>query len=376
MIKIVNKENCCGCASCAQICPKKCITMNYDNEGFSYPSVNAEMCIECGLCDTVCPVKNSEQKGESVLAAYAAYANDDNIRLLSSSGGLFYVIAESVILDGGVVFGVILDENRKTSHVMATTIDELNKMRGSKYLQSDIKNSFVETKRVLRQGRRVLYTGTSCQIAGLKRFLHTEYDNLMTIDILCHGVTSQKLWKSYLSTYKDEVLSASFRSKESGWKNYSMQIDFKNKNYKVVHGKDPYMKIFLSDICLRPSCYQCKFKSLDRDSDITLGDAWGIGKILPDMDDDKGTSVVIVHSEKGNKLLNEVKDQIVIKEDEVDRLLPPTADSRKSVKPHRNRKKYLEMISNNEYSFINIEKLTRRGFIRRILSKCKNIIRK
>ncbi|WP_162302512.1 Coenzyme F420 hydrogenase/dehydrogenase, beta subunit C-terminal domain [Acetivibrio mesophilus] len=348
MIDITNKKDCCGCSACAQRCPKKCITMKENFEGFLYPNINNAACISCGLCEKVCPIQNKEEK-ESFLGAYVAYANDLQLRERSSSGAIFSLCVERVLEMGGVVFGAAFDEDFAVQHIKIDKLEELWKLQGSKYLESCIGNSFNEAEQFLKQGRTVLFSGTCCQIEGLKHFLGCEYDNLFTIDVLCHGVPSPKVWKRYWSE-KNKLYgkgqSVSFRDKENGWKQYDVKFTFENdKVYKESAYKNPYMKLFLNDICLRLSCHDCKFKSLNRLSDITLGDSWGIEKYKPHMDDDKGTSVVLIHSEKGRRLFDSCKEKMTFEEAEVDKILPPSADSRKSVLMHPKRDKFFSLLN-------------------------------
>lgn len=350
MININNKTNCCGCSACAQACPKKCINMKSDTEGFLYPVAEKTVCINCGLCEKVCPIINSENKSETVLSAYAGYINDDTVRLNSSSGGLFTPLAEYVLSRNGVVFGAAFDSKQRVQHIRVDSEENLYLLRGSKYVQSDINNTYVEAKNDLDNGKLVLFTGTACQIAGLKQYLRKDYSHLFTVDVLCHGTPSPKVWEKYLEEHSKKVGSPVkqifFRRKYNGWKRFAVELKFYNSAaYLKEFREDTFMRLFLGNICLRPSCHDCKFKTLDRDSDITIGDAWGIDKVIPELDDDKGTSVILVHTEKGQKLLNSISEKLVIKQGNVDELLPPSADSRKSVKIHPSRSEFFEQIN-------------------------------
>lgn len=378
MINIVNKEKCCGCSACSSICPKQCIFMNFDEEGFAYPNVNKDICVKCGLCEKICPIIRNEYTKDVKVKAYISYTNDYETRMKSSSGGLFSMFAEKILNDGGVVFGVAFDDEFLVHHISIENIEDLKLLQGSKYLQSNIGNSYKKAKNFLNKGRKVLFSGTACQIAALKAFLGKEYNNLFTIDVLCHGVPSPKVWQRYVrekeSIYKSSLNKVNFRNKSTGWKRYSFEMEFSNfKKYSDIFNINDYMKLFLSDICLRPSCHDCKFKSLNRPSDITLGDCWGIENYMPDMDDDKGTSVVLVHSESGKEMLESLKDKISLREAEVDKALPPTADSRKSVKPHPNRKKFFNKF-NKGVSISNLVRLTEPSFIKKCIRKAKRII--
>lgn len=344
---------CCGCGACFQTCPKKCIDMKSDSEGFSYPEIKKDLCINCGLCEKVCPVINYKSNGESVLNTYIGYTSDEKIRSGSSSGGLFSILAEQILNENGIVFGAAFDDDFLVHHIGIEKIADLCLIQGSKYLQSRTENTYLQAKEALEQGRKVLYSGTACQIAGLKSFLKKEYENLLTVDVLCHGVPSPSVWKNYLEyrekEYQSKVKNVSFRKKFSGWKQYSVEIIFESgKIYTRKFYEDNFMQAFLRDICLRPSCHDCRFKALERPSDITLGDCWGVENYMPDMDDNKGTSVILIHSEKGGKLFDSASDSLNFKTAEKDKALPPTADSRKSVSPHKNRSRFFERFSKGE----------------------------
>lgn len=314
MIKIAQKQSCCGCYACANSCPNKCINMITDTEGFWYPKVNENLCTNCGICEKACPIL-TKSSIDNTPVAYACINKDEKIRLESSSGGMFSVLAENVISNNGVVFGTCFDKEFNVVHSFVETKEELGEFRGSKYVQSKIGNTYKQTKEFLKQGRLVLFTGTPCQIGGLKAFLQQDYDNLLCIDIICHGVPSPKVWQKYVS-YREKCAGAparriAFRRKDEGWKRYSVSFLFNNDTeYRQTLDSDLYMKAFLKDICLRPSCYACEFKTLHRQSDITLADFWGIQSVLPEMDDDKGTSLVLVNSEKGQALFNIIRDNI------------------------------------------------------------------
>lgn len=309
MIENTEKRKCCGCSACVQACPKQCIEMKADDEGFLYPKVHEGDCINCGLCVRVCPIVKSNEKvgaNNDEVQAYSAYFNDEAIRLSSSSGGLFSAIAQHIIRENGVVFGAAFDDDFMVHHIAVDTMEGLAKLRGSKYTQSRIENTYQEAKQYLESGRPVLYSGTACQIAGLKSYLKKDYEQLLTIDVLCHGVPSPKVWEIYINeqgeTHESKITKICFRDKSTGWKGYSVKLNFENgTEYSQVFNQDAFMRLFLSNVCLRPSCHDCLFKGFPRVSDITLGDCWGVEKHFPEMDDNKGTSVVIVNSQKGEK---------------------------------------------------------------------------
>lgn len=317
MINITDKLQCCGCSACAQRCPKQCISMQSDEEGFLYPKADGSVCIDCGLCEKVCPVINRNDEREP-LAVYAAKNADENVRMQSSSGGLFTLLAELTIGQGGVVFGARWDEEWNVRHDCVERKEDIAKLRSSKYLQSAIGESYRKAEMYLREGRQVMFTGTPCQIAGLKHFLRKDYDNLLSVEVICHSVPSPGVWQQYLSeklqnigVRKSEIQQISFRDKSTGWKTYSFVIKEKNGNeYRELSSKNAFMRGFLADLYTRPSCQACPAKHLKSGSDITLGDWWGIDSLMPEIDDDRGVSAVTVNTLKGSRALCDLNVQL------------------------------------------------------------------
>ena len=303
MIEIIDKHNCCGCSACVQTCPKQCIAFSEDEQGFRYPFVDKDNCIDCHLCEKVCPFLNQNEK-KKPLEVYAAINPDEDVRMKSSSGGIFTMIAEAVIAEGGVVFGAQFNMNWGVVHNYTETIEGLDTLRGSKYVQSIIGESYNQAKRFLNEGRKVLFSGTQCQIAGLNHFLGKEYDNLLTVDVICHGVPSPMVWRDYLSNRTpNTITSISMKDKHKSWRNYNITFVFQNFVESKRTSKDAYMLAFIKNLSLRPSCFNCPAKNGKSNSDITLGDFWGIEHVLPEMDDDKGTSIVCANTAKGIKIL-------------------------------------------------------------------------
>lgn len=308
MLNIARTSACTGCHACSTVCPVSAICMRTNKEGFLYPSIDDETCISCGKCESVCPVLHPPALHEGTPRAYACRNLNEKIRLQSSSGGVFTLLAERVIADNGVVFGARFTEDFSVIHDWVDTAEELAGFRGSKYVQSKIGTAYRDCQNILREERTVLFTGTPCQIGGLKTFLGKEYNNLICVDFICHGVPSPALWKKYVTEQEtqaaSQVVRTAFRRKDCGWKRFSLAFTFENASeYRATLDKDPYMLLFLRNVCLRPSCYECSFKTLNRASDITLADFWGIQNVMPDMDDDTGTSLVLVHSDVGMKLI-------------------------------------------------------------------------
>lgn len=341
MIELKEKHNCCGCIACVQVCPKQCISMSADNEGFLYPQVDTAICIDCGLCEKVCPVINQNEPREP-LAVYAAKNNNEEIRLKSSSGGIFTLLAEQIISEGGVVFGARFNEKWKVVHDYTETIEGLEPFRGSKYVQSVIGDNFIKAKQFLADGRKVLFSGTPCQIAGLKKFLRKDYDNLLTVEVVCHGVPSPMVWRDYLdykrakrAAGKNTVSSSlnelpvitgiSFRDKTHGWKKYGFKICYaaskaaENSVSKSANtanceitpfNEDLFMKGFLKNLYLRPSCYHCAARQGKSGADVSIADYWGVQTIHPEIDDDKGTGLILISTEQGAKYYASVANQI------------------------------------------------------------------
>lgn len=311
MIRIIDKQNCCGCSACVQDCPQKCISLEEDEKGFRYPIVNERKCIDCGMCEKVCPILNL---GDSCnpIKVFAAYNPNEKIRIKSSSGGVFTLLAETIINSGGVVFGAKFNEKWEVVHDYTETIEGIESFRGSKYVQSIIGNSYMLVKQFLQANRKVLFSGTPCQISGLKHYLRKVYDNLFTVEVICHGVPSPLVWKDYLDVKKgsNEFSHITFRDKRNGWMNYGLSFDFKNPTSINIYNSrfvDLYLKGYYSNVFLRESCYNCKFKNGKSNSDIALGDYWGAEEEHRNLYDDKGLSCIICYSSQGLQLIQSQK---------------------------------------------------------------------
>ena len=380
MIEIKDKTRCMGCHACYNRCPVQAIEMVEDEKGFKYPQVNKEKCINCGLCERVCPILN-QRKVENTPKAYAVKNKNEEVREKSSSGGMFSLLAEKVLQDGGVVFGVAFDENWQLKHIYVENIEDLQIFRGSKYLQSIVGETYSKLKDFLIEGRKVMYTGTPCQIEGLKSYLGKEYENLFTQDIICHGVPSPKVHERYLKYLRDKYKTKNIkniihRTKINGWKNWCVNIKFDNSEYIKAHEQDPYMQAFLRNTSLRESCYNCQFKKKHRISDITLADFWGIENVTPEMDDDRGTSLVIINSEKGKKIFEQIKDKIIYKQVDFEEAIQYNPSMTTSVKPDPNREKFFENLDKMPFDEL-VKKYTYTpSAFKRILWKVKRVVKK
>ena len=376
MINITDKRNCCGCHACYNSCPQKCISMQSDDEGFWYPEVDIEECTGCGLCEKVCPILCKNMVDNHPLA-YACMNKDDKIRQKSSSGGVFTAVAESVIANHGVVFGAGFDGDFNVVHSWTDSFDGLRNFRGSKYVQSCIGDTYKQARNFLKQGRQVLFSGTPCQIDGLRSYLGKDYEALICLDIICHGVPSPLVWKQYRSKLANnkELKAISFRDKTFGWKRFSLRFTYNNDNeYLKDMISDEFMQGFLQNVYLRPSCYHCSFKTINRQSDITLADFWGIENILPNFDDDRGTSLILVNSNKGNEIFSSVEDKVDCEKVDLDLALLYNPAAIKSVDYNPKRARFFRELSGSEDISQLIVKYTKVSFSRKLYVKGRTLL--
>lgn len=384
MITIKDKTLCCGCSACAMKCPKHCITMQADSEGFLYPMVNKEDCIDCGLCEKVCHELHPYEQRKP-LNVYAAINKDEDIRLKSSSGGIFYLLAEKTISEGGVVFGARFDEDWQVVIDYAETMGGVIPFMGSKYVQARTATAFKDAEAFLKQGRNVLFSGSPCQIAGLHHYLRKEYDNLTTVDFVCHGVPSPKVWQRYL----DEVVKSGklaindvkFRNKSNGWKKFNFVLSYnqEDKTHSLCswHQQNHYMRAFLSDMILRPSCHECRAKQGSSHSDITIADFWGIHIEMPEMDDDKGTGLVLVNTDKGRQALD--WSNVTKKESSIEVASKYNGGLSSITKPHPKRSDFFAALDASPSVIDLIDKSLRPSFKSRIrlsLRRYKQLIKR
>ena len=347
MIEITDKSQCCGCTACSSICPKKAIVMKQDEEGFVYPIIDKTKCVNCGLCDKVCPVKNAkedtfEQK------AYLVNNKNEEIRKDSTSGGAFTPIAEYVLNEGGVVFGATFDKNYSVIHTYVENKEELSKFRGSKYVQSFLGDSFKQVKEFLNNDRMVCFSGTPCQIEGLKSFLQKDYKKLITVDVMCHAAPSPLVWKKYLN-YEMSKLKGNkiekvlFRDKSKyGYKYSTMTIKTDKDEYSRGVETDPYLRAFFGDLSDRPSCYDCKFKKQCHVSDFTIWDCFVVDNFDKNLDDDKGTSRILVNTENGRNIFEEIKENFNYTEVETQSLVKNVKEMLHSVEVNERRTQFFK----------------------------------
>ena len=371
MINITDKTNCCGCSACFNICLKDSIKMEYDSEGFLYPKVNNDKCIKCGLCIKSCPIINNKKENK-VLEVYGAKNKNVDEQLKSSSGGMFSIFANYVLEQNGIVFGATFDNNWKVVHKYIDKKEDLDDLRRSKYVQSDINTTYKQAKQFLDEGKIVLFTGTPCQIAGLKHYLKKYYENLLLIDLICFQVASPIVWKKFLEENFDieDIKQIDFRDKLYGWDKSIMSLSLKNNNkypkLSFIYSLLPkrikmllsatnyalsYRKGCLSGLFSRPSCHKCYFKG-DRNSDFTIGDLWGINNILPNMYDNKGVSVLTINSQKAKEVFEKVKNNVEYEQINYDDMIKHNPAFVSSAPIHLKREYFFK-----RYQFENLNKL-------------------
>ena len=313
MIKLNDKSDCCGCSACYSICSHHAIEFAEDQEGFFYPMFNQNSCIDCGLCEKVCPVihyKAEPKKGNPVI--YSAINKNVNQYMQSSSGGIFILLCEYIISKGGIVCGAIYDKSFVVKHSFAKTLNECRDFQGSKYVQSDIRGIYPKIKAILKDNIPVLFSGTPCQVAGLKLYLRKNYDNLFTVDLLCHGVPSPLIFKDYINFVrgKNKIRNINMKSK-SKKKGTAIRFDFFNGKYvRQTLKTDLWNKLYFRHYIVRLSCHDCQFTHYNRPGNITIGDYWGINKHHPEFHSEKMVSLIMVNDKKGELMLNDIYKKI------------------------------------------------------------------
>lgn len=368
MISIQKKIQCCGCRSCEQICPYDCIEMQPDEEGFLYPKVDQATCVGCNLCNKACPIESAllseSAESEGTPIAFGGWHKDEEIRRESSSGGAFTLFAEEIIKNGGKVFGCTLDSDMKAVHIGVDNMDGLSALRGSKYVQSDIAETYNKVRDALKMKRQVLFVGTPCQAAGLYSFVGNKHDeNLYVVDFICHGVPSPKIFADYINAEErrkgSKLVAHRFRNKDKGWSQTGLQLGTLSeyadgtiiRRYPAF--RDKYMNAFLDDVCLRPSCYECSFKSIPKDYvDFTIADFWGVDKVTDGLNDKKGTSLILIHTDHGMSLWDKVRDAFEYKEVVYEDAMKRNSPLVKSAKFSPRREKFYADYQSRGYEYV------------------------
>lgn len=370
-LKEKNKKDCNGCGACIHVCPKKCISMVEDEEGFLYPKINEKECIHCDRCKNICSNYSIEEK--EVDEGYIAMNTCEEERRQSASGGMFSVLAKYVIEKEGIVFGVKYDKNMMAVHDYASTLEGCQEFRGSKYVRSKIDGIYQKVKEFLLQNKYVLFTGTPCQIAGLKTYLNKEYEKLITCEIICHANPSPKILKKYIEELElkkgFKIKQIHFRSKENGWNNSTPIIEYENGK-KEEHRI--FYQAFIAELFNRPSCHFCVFVGNKGRADFTIGDLWGIQKIAPEMDDNKGVSLIILNSNKANSIFKEISEKL--KYQSIDTRLALLYNHSYNVPMHPKREKFFNKVNKDEKVIKYMIKYTKVPITKRIKRKIKNLI--
>ena len=327
MKKLTEITKCYGCTACMNICPKKCISMQTNEKGFKYPVIDKEKCIDCGLCHKICPANNTVVKDNACKIVYAAKHKDISVIKQSTSGGVFTALSDYVLNEKGVIYGTKLSEEMKVTYTRVTTKKERDNLRGSKYVQSDLKDTFSELKKDLENQKTVLFVGNPCYVAGLKSYLKKDYPNLILCDIVCHGVPSPLIFEEHIKLInsKDKIKKYIFRDKSVGWRGTNVTIEYGNKKESNTEFSSIFSNLYFDGYISRENCATCKFTSVNRVSDITIGDFWGIEKNseLNKINDEKGINLVMINTNKGSEIFEKISSDIVFLQSEVENCLQP-----------------------------------------------------
>ena len=383
-VTLISKKDCTGCHACYNKCPVQAIEMLPDREGFLYPSVIEGRCVQCRSCLDCCPVWNKPNTYEE-RGAYAAYAKEVEEHMTSSSGGVFAVLARYFLRNGGYVCGAAFDEGLDLKHILTNKEEDLTKVKGTKYVQSELGNVYSRVKELLEAGTMVLFSGTPCQVGGLRSYLNKEYDELLTVDLICHGVPSPRVFKRYLSEIggKFSVKEMSFRDKTNGISDVYLTYRLSNgETIREKYSDSEYIKGFIQNLTIRPSCFRCRFKGLERCSDITIGDYWGLNDYHPEMITKLGTSAVLVHSKHGQKYFDLIKDNLEYAESKPESIAFWNSCLEKSVEYNPSREEFFSCIEEMtiKEDIIKLYKIPenkpgRISFAQRIVRKAKSVIK-
>ena len=384
MIRIDDKSKCCGCNACADICAHHAIVFKTDNEGFWYPEVDKEKCVDCGLCEKVCPMLN--QTSPSIYTekpqVIAAYTKDEAIRLDSTSGGVHSMMAKEWYTEGGYVGGAVFQQDHTVKHFISNNEEDLERIRSSKYLQSDMSGLYKEVRGLLKNGEKVFFCATPCQIQALHNFLRKDYPNLLTADFVCMGVNSPKVFLAYMDVlerkYKSKAVRIKFKNKRWGWHNFSIRVDFANgKTYCKDKRHDSYSVGYLDHLFTRPSCYACPFRKFPHHSDLTLADFWGIENLDPSMDQDKGTSLLFINTDRGKRMFDKVKESVIWKQftmDDVKRVYPNMFEH--TPMEHGSRGAFFSELGKRPFEYVANKYFSMPTWKRRLMSYVKRIAKK
>lgn len=384
MREIIDKKHCTGCGACFTSCAHFAISMRYDEEGFEYPVINQDTCVDCGLCQKNCPVIHFDLEKRmtysNVQQGFAARNRDLSQRMNSSSGSIFPPIAEWILENGGIVIGTAYDENFNTKHLIVENREELYLLQGSKYLQCKADDlTFKRVRDELRKNRMVLYSGMACQVEGLKSYLQKEYENLYTIDLICMGIPSPKVWQIYLKTFfkGEKIRHVNFKEKSVGWNSFCFYIETDKQTFKENGMENLYLQSMFRSWNMRLSCFNCPFKNAERISDFTLADCWGAYKQLPEINDNKGLSSVIVHSKKGLDLWEKLNDRIESRNLSIDDITAGNSNLIKNKPQMGNRRLFYELLTiKPRKAFVMLCSVKAPSIVRRAIIKLTSLLKK
>ena len=366
MKQIIDKKMCTGCSACVNVCPKKCIQVREDKYGFLCAEIDEAKCIDCALCKKTCPVVNMAEPIGKAPEALAVQNINKEDRERASSGGIYELIAKEIITMGGVVVACTLD-NLEAKHVIVDKIEDINKTKGSKYVQSSLGYIFSEVKDRLKN-QKILFVGTPCQVAGLKKVVG-DAEDLLTLDLVCHGIPSQKMFDVFIQSKKENIGEYYFKDKTKSWKNYDIKIVNDTKVYLENNRENDYMRAYLGELISRDSCYSCKFRGFPRQGDITLGDFWGINYIDQAMDDDKGTSLLFVNSDKGKQIFERIKKEIIYKKYDSKLAIENNPAIVSDAIMNKERNIFLDNVNANNYSTLVSKYVKKTSMLKRIIKK-------
>lgn len=386
---LASQNDCTGCTACVSSCPQKCIIMKKDEEGFLHPVVNSQYCVDCKICEKSCPVMHFMDLGEYKTKAYASYSLNSTLRESSSSGGIFPELAYAILDMGGVVYGAAYSDDFSVKHICIDSKNHISKLQGAKYVQSELGDCFSEILKKLQKKQKVLFSGTPCQVAGLKQFLNKPYESLFCVDFICHNVPSPMVWMEYVK-YRAKIdnngknpIWINLRSKYTGWSHFQYSNIYQyndDKKYVSINSEDLFMKLFVSNSISRLSCGHCHFKGYDRVSDITLGDFWGIWDVAPQMDDNKGTSVVLIQTDKGEKLMKKVLHKVKIFPVKLEQVSEKNPSILYSSLSNHNRSEVFDYIRAGEmekiFDLLQTNSVEKKSFINLVKVKVRSIFHK
>lgn len=379
-LELNRKTDCCGCGACYQICPVHCITMKEDDCGFLYPAINHSTCIKCEACIRVCPeLSQLETNNSEKPPAFAAWSKEEGLRYTSTSGGLFTELAREILSENGFAAAAKYNDKNLVEHTMVDNPEDLEKLKQSKYVQSDTKQIYKQIKEKLKSGNKVLFCGAPCHAAALRNYLGKDYENLLILDFICRGVNSPKAYLAWLreieAEHKSKVSRVWFKYKQNGWKKSPKctRIDFSNGTSKVyTDDKNLFMTGYLDhNLYIRPSCGDCRYKGVPRQSDITLADFWGVDETC---DDDQGTSMVLINSEKGMTYFQKTKNRLMALEKDFNEIFSGNMCFADSVKINPKSEEFLQKLDDGPFSEL-IEKYSRDCLAERFAKKCKGMIK-